>query len=153
MPGAVVVVAVIGAVVGCVLTGVLVTTGVAAGTEGFNERGVVVVAGVVGLLLSGAPTAISQRWPGCPCAGFMPGAVLLATVLVAAGIVAAGLEGNVVVTAGWLVVTAPGVVLTVGWLFNGAPTAISQRWPGLPCSGFNAPVLPVTGAATGGTTV
>jgi hypothetical protein len=23
-----------------------------------------------GLLLSGAPTAISQRWPGCPCSGF-----------------------------------------------------------------------------------
>lgn len=35
---------------------------------------------------------------------------------------------------GVIVVEAP-----VGALFNGAPTAISQRWPGSPCAGFKGP--------------
>jgi hypothetical protein len=34
----------------------------------------------VGLLLSGWPTAISHRWPGWPCAGFKPLALLAVTV-------------------------------------------------------------------------
>jgi hypothetical protein len=45
------------------------------GTVGPVEVAVVVVAG---LLFKGSPTAISQRCPGCPCAGFIPGAVLVA---------------------------------------------------------------------------
>lgn len=32
-------------------------------------------AGWAGALFNGAPSAISQRCPGCPCGGFIPGAV------------------------------------------------------------------------------
>lgn len=39
-----------------------------------------------GAELSGAPTAISQRWPGWPWGGFMPGAV-------AVGVACTGLPG------------------------------------------------------------
>jgi hypothetical protein len=76
-----------------------------------NDVGVVVVAG---LLFKGAPTAISHLCPGCPCGGFIPGAVL---------------------TAGEEVVTT-GCVLAAGLLSNGAPTAISHLCPGCPCGGF-----------------
>ena len=65
MPGAVLVLT----VVGDVLT-----------IEGVRFPGIVLgitdgVVATAGLLFKGAPTAISQRWPGCPCGGFMPGAV------------------------------------------------------------------------------
>ena len=67
---------------------------------------------VVGAELSGAPTAISHRWPGCPWAGFFPET---ADAVLATSLGFGGAE------------------------FNGAPTAMSHLWPGLPCSGFNGP--------------
>jgi hypothetical protein len=46
--------------------------------------GVVVIGvAVAGVELSGAPTAISQRCPGCPCGGFIPDAVAVAGAVVA----------------------------------------------------------------------
>lgn len=47
------------------------TTGFIAGVP----EGVVTRALASGAELSGAPTAISHRWPGSPCAGFIPFAV------------------------------------------------------------------------------
>ena len=70
--------------------------------------------------MRGAPTGISHRWFGCPCGGFMPGAV--AVVVVWAG--AFGCEGTAVVA------RVPGGEL------SGAPTGISHRWFGCPCGGF-----------------
>jgi hypothetical protein len=79
MPGAVVVVGVPegggvgvagGAVTGAI--GVVEKLGVVTTAPG---AGVGAAAGFEGGELSGAPTAMSQRWPGCPCGGFMPGAV------------------------------------------------------------------------------
>ena len=64
-----------------------VTTGVVAGAETGAGEGVGVVktgaeageAAEVALAggseLSGAPTGISQRWPGSPCGGFIPAGV------------------------------------------------------------------------------
>ena len=79
---------------------------------------VVTVAGAAGLLFKGAPTAISQRWFGSPCGGFIPGAVFV--VLGTSFMVICG-----------CVLTAVGCVATgAGLLFKGAPTAISQRWFG-----------------------
>ncbi len=49
--------------------------------------GVVVDWGVVVFIAaegSGAPTAISQRWPGCPCAGFRAAPVEAVVVGIAA---------------------------------------------------------------------
>ena len=66
---------------------------------------------------NGAPTAISQRWPGWPCAGFNPAATVVLFVLVV--IVAVFVEGV-------LVGAFDGVE------FSGAPTAISHLWPGCP---------------------
>ena len=51
--------------------------------------GVVVLA--VGAELSGAPTAISQRWLGCPCAGFIPAVVTDACLVIAACLATGGL--------------------------------------------------------------
>lgn len=52
---------------------------VAPGGGGAAGMGVVLIvaAGVAvsGLLLSGEPTGISHLCPGCPCGGFIPGAV------------------------------------------------------------------------------
>ena len=64
----------------------------------------------------GAPTGISQRWPGAPCSGFMPAVAVL--VVVVAGNVAAGV---LVIVAGLLEssVTA-GVVLNVVGAVAGA---------------------------------
>lgn len=50
-----------------------------------------------------------------------------------------------------VIVGAGCVVFAAGALFKGAPTAISQRCPGLPCSGFSP--APVTGAVVAGVTV
>ena len=74
-----------------------------------------VVVTVAGLLFKGAPTAISQRWFGSPCGGFIPGAVftLFGT--------------SVIVTCGCAFTVVPAVVAGAGLLFKGAPTAISQR--------------------------
>ncbi len=36
---------------------------------------------------------------------------------------------------------------------NGAPTAISQRWPGSPCAGFSGPWSPVFADVVPGTGV
>ena len=85
---------------------------------------VVTVDTVAGLLFNGAPTAISQRWPGSPCGGFIPGSVftLFGT--------------SVMVIFGCPLTVVPVVVAGAGLLFKGAPTAISQRWPGCPCGGF-----------------
>jgi hypothetical protein len=107
----------------------------------------VVVAGVEallfkGLLSKGFPTAISQRWPGWPCRGFNP---LIGT---ADGVMAAGFEavctsgpinGAREVPVGFVEAGVPDVTGlaivdgdVIGLLLNGAPTAISQRCPGLP---------------------
>ena len=88
---------------------------------------VVTVAGAAGLLFKGAPTAISQRWFGSPCGGFIPGAVFVGVGT--SFIVICGCCGVVLTAVG-------GVVAGAGLLFNGAPTEISQRWPGCPCGGF-----------------
>jgi hypothetical protein len=79
----------------------------------------------VGLLFNGAPTAISQRCPGSPWAGFIPGA----TAVVATGCAILSEEmfiGVVPLVAG----------SGAGLLFKGAPTEMSQRWPGSPWAGF-----------------
>jgi len=102
----------------------------------------VTVAGFVTGEFNGAPTAISQRWPGWPCGGFIPGAVLTG----------AATAPGVLVMTGWLVVVAV-VAVVAGFAageFSGAPTAISQRWPGCPYAGFSpavaTPVVVVAGA-------
>ena len=90
-----------------------------------------------GLLSKGAPTAISQRCPGLPCSGFKP---FPATVLLFD------------IVTGACFVTVEGVCVTVaaGLLSKGAPTAISQRCPGLPCSGLRpAAVVAATGCTVG----
>lgn len=74
----------------------------------------------VGGELNGAPTDISQRCPGCPCGGFIPGAVLTELCCTACG-AETGVE--LVVTTG----DFEGVVAAAGAEFSGAPTAISQR--------------------------
>jgi len=73
---------------------------------------------------NGAPTAISQRWPFCPCGGFIPG--LVTTVE----------EFVFTITGEEELVTAGFGIDLLGVEFKGAPTAISQRWPGWPCGGF-----------------
>ena len=75
---------------------------------------------VTGLLFKGAPTAISQRWPGSPCGGFMPGKVFC--VFGICFMVTCGCAFAVIIC----------VCAGTGLLFKGAPTAISQRWPGWP---------------------
>lgn len=98
--------------------------------------GVVVGAGVdFAALFKGAPTAISQRWPGSPCLGFIPVAVdEFELSFIGLGFIC------VVVTAGEL------LEFVVGDELSGAPTAISQRWPGSPCFGLSAePDEAVTG--------
>ena len=64
------------------MTGALIVAGVfsAATCWAFCSvfAGSVVAAGFAGAEFRGAPTAISQRWPGCPCGGFIPGAVFVA---------------------------------------------------------------------------
>ena len=103
-------------------------------------------------LFSGAPTAIAQSCPGCPCGGFIPGAVTTG---------AGGVEG-VEGAAGGTVTGANGFGANegVGMPDDGeagtsegagagagaggvaggesseAPTLISQRCPGCPCGGF-----------------
>ena len=117
---------------------------VAAGCAGNGLfTGVVFEAGKVVFVLagelSGCPTAISQRWPGCPCAGFnFPDEAL---VLFAPGKVMG--VGFTCVLIGLLVTGFEAVAV----LFNGAPTAIEQSCPGCPCAGFNfAPaLLPMVG--------
>lgn len=80
----------------------------------------------------GAPTAKSQRWWGSPCAGFKAGF---------GPNDGAGAEGVVVAGTGFGF-KIDGVegcaTFCVGALSIGAPTAISQRWYGCPCSGFKA---------------
>ena len=84
---------------------------------------------MTGALLSGWPTAISQRWPACPCAGFKPFAGGAAD--------AAGCKGEACRTGVVLVVAIGEVVdLAAGGLFKGCPTAMSQRCPGLPWAGL-----------------
>lgn len=100
----------------------------ASGAGSEFATGVVVAAGLdLAALFNGAPTAISQRWPGSPCLGFIPVAVA-EFVLSFIGLVFIG----VLVTAGEL------LDFVAGEEFNGAPTAISQRWPGSPCLGLSA---------------
>lgn len=84
----------------------------------------------------GAPTAMSQRWPGLPCSGFNPAPVITGVVGLAAG-VCVTVTGLGKVALGVMFTGEAGVLVTAaGLLSNGAPTAISQRCPGLPCSGF-----------------
>jgi hypothetical protein len=56
--------------------------------------GCCVIAGVVaagfGFEFNGAPTLISQRCPGCPCAGFIPGAVAVVEAVAVAGAIVPG---------------------------------------------------------------
>lgn len=72
-------------------------------------------------LFRGAPTAIEQSWPGCPCGGFMPGA----TVPPCAGGVNCG----------------TGLRFGCGGRLREAPTGMSQRWLGAPCGGLTAAVV------------
>ena len=69
-----------------------------------------------------------QSWPGAPWAG------LRRTLLLAGG----GVACVFITGAGWLLGASAGV-LPAG-LFSGAPTGISQRCPGAPCSGLSAAV-------------
>ena len=82
-----------GAVFTGLVTGVLVTTFCC---------GVVVAA--LGEF-SGAPTGISQRWLGWPCAGFMPAEVATTAFPVAVGAVSVLLITGGVMACGWPVVT------------------------------------------------
>jgi hypothetical protein len=104
-----------------------------------NTDGNVVVVGVEALLFKGFPTGISQRWPGCPCGGFNPvvGAMLVEGFergFTSGHINGAGkpligfLDTGVIVVTGLTIVDG----CVDGMLINGAPTAISQRCPGLP---------------------
>ena len=106
---------------------------------------------------SGAPTAISQRWPGCPCGGFIPGAVTTGCAEAAGGcnnfgVPPVGAAVGVILN-DWLPEAWFGLMVIAGWLvilaaeFSGAPTAISQRCPGCPCAGF------IPGATAVGCTV
>lgn len=100
--------------------------------------GVTVAAGLAGAEFKGAPTAISHRCPGWPWAGFIPGAVLVAGAATV-GWMETGVAVGVVFTE---------VVVLAGAEFNGAPTAISQRWPGWPWAGLSpAPVTLPAGTA------
>lgn len=69
--------------------------------------------------LKDEPTGMSHLCPGCPCGGFMPGAVFT--------------TGGVVVTVAvpGFAAVAVGVAVFTGWL-KGEPTGMSQRWPGCP---------------------
>lgn len=49
-----------------------------------------------GTEFNGAPTGISHLWPGCPCGGFMPGAVAVAAAGLATGVIFAAGAGAVV---------------------------------------------------------
>jgi len=98
--------------------------------------------------LSGDPTGIAQSCPGWPCGGFIPSAV---GVTVAAGactgagdevMVGAGLPPGVDNAPDGGVTTCVGAGAAPAGEFNGAPTAISQRWPGSPCAGFSPAVWP-----------
>lgn len=74
---------------------------------------------------------MSQRWLGCPCAGFNPAATVAGAVLIAGG--------NACCT--------PGAALLTGLLSSGAPTAISHLWPGCPCAGLRLAVAVIGVAA------
>ena len=83
---------------------------------------------------------MAQSCPGCPCGGFIPGAV-------AAGGVATGVcVGDGVLNVGAEVTAGA----AAGGELSGAPTAISQRCPGWPCSGF---MPAATGVAACGVTI
>ena len=83
-------------------------------------------------------------------AGVVPvaGAVIMEPGAGAEGVAVAGISMRWVVgacpgpgkIAGWGAVPAVGTVPSAGAEDNGAPTAISQRWPGWPCGGFKGPL-------------
>lgn len=84
-----------------------------------TAAGVVVIAGVAGFAaccagaeLSGAPTAISQRWPGCPCGGLVPAAT--GTVPAGTAAVVAGMEKLSVVGTGAGAVAILSCFITLG---------------------------------------
>ena len=100
-----------------------------ANMAGTSEAGLAVPAE-----LSGWPTGMSQRWPGCPCGGFIPGAV-------AAGVddvTGLGTTAAFPEFAGGLLKTMlfPLLPAALGADDKGAPTAMSQRCPGCPCGGL-----------------
>lgn len=66
--------------------------------------------------LSGAPTAMSQRWPGCPCGGFMPFAVVTVAGVVVYDCAAA---------CGLAVMTDPVAGLATCWTCCGAAAAVA----------------------------
>ena len=78
---------------------------------------------------NGLPTRTAQSWPGSPCGG-----LIMPTD-------PEGSEAGGTVTAGAAVAPVGGTVMEVGagaWEpSNGAPTGISQRWPGSPWGGFS----------------
>jgi hypothetical protein len=78
----------------------------------------------------GAPTAIAQSWPGCPCAGLVPGSAL---------------DGAAI---GEAVGVTMGLAAGAAFEFRGAPTATEQSWPGWPCAGL-VPAPAPAGADTG----
>ena len=92
----------------------------------------------LGFEFKGAPTFISQRWPGCPCGGFMPGAVVVdAVVAVTCGVVTG-------------IVVPDGIIVLVADPFRVIGIAF--------CCGLIGPVSPVSDPEAGsfadaGTTV
>lgn len=81
------------------------------------------------MLFNGAPTAISQRWPGWPCAGLEPGATVVGAAAGLAAVVGAACAG----VAGLVVTAVPSSM---------EPTGLPQTWPGSPCGGFFMPGVP-----------
>jgi hypothetical protein len=80
-----------------------------------------------GALFNGAPTAISQRWPGLPCSGFNPAPVGGGVVAVTG--VGGGIESDcdLLTVTGFCCACCGGTMLDAGALFSGAPSGISQR--------------------------
>ena len=79
---------------------------------------------------------MSQRWPGWPWAGFMPGATAVGGAVAVGATVPDVGGGTVTVVLRRGAVVAAVAPLAAGLLSKGAPTAISQRWPGWPWGGF-----------------
>ena len=88
---------------------------------------------------------MEQSWPGAPWAG-LSRTLLLAGCGGACVFMLMGACVFILIGAGLLV--GAGVAVVSAELFNGAPTGISQRWPGAPWAGLSAavPVLLLAGA-------
>ena len=76
-----------------------------------------------------------QSWPGWPWGGFNRTLPELLSDKMADKICEESVVAGVLTVTGDAAVVA--LIVAAGGEFNGAPTAISQRWPGCPCEGFN----------------